>query len=182
MFRRLAAAAAVALVASTVLVAQPARRAGVTIQLLALNDFHGSLEPPTGGNGRVGSVITGGAAYLATHLKRAIADNPNSLVVASGDVIGASPLISSLVHNEPAIESLNAMHLSVSSIGNHEFDGGWQELVRMQKGGCHPTDGCQPIIASLERRSSTSRRTWSARRRTARCRCFLRRRCEQSRA
>src|SRR5476649_350965 len=143
MFRRFAAVAALALIASAVLAAQPARRASVTVQLLALNDFHGSLEPPTGGNGRVGNVIAGGAAYLATHLKRAIAENPNSLVVASGDVIGASPLISSLVHNEPAIESLNAMRLSVSSIGNHEFDGGWQELVRMQKGGCHPTDGCQ---------------------------------------
>ena len=144
MFRRVAAVSAFALIASAVLLAQPARRATVTVQLLALNDFHGSLEPPSGGNGRVGNVIVGGAAYLATHLKRAIADNPNSLVVAAGDVIGASPLISSLVHNEPAIESLNAMHLAVSSIGNHEFDGGWQELVRMQKGGCHPTDGCQP--------------------------------------
>ena len=144
MFRRIATAAAIALIASAVLLAQPARRAPVTIQLLALNDFHGSLEPPSGGNGRVGTVIAGGAAYLATHLKRAVADNPNSLVVAAGDVIGAAPLISSLVHNEPAIEALNAMHLAVSSVGNHEFDGGWQELVRMQKGGCHPTDGCQP--------------------------------------
>ena len=144
MFRRSAAVAAVALIASAVLLAQPARRTTVTVQLLALNDFHGSLEPPSGGNGRVGSVIAGGAAYLATHLKRAVADNPNSLVVAAGDVIGASPLISSLMHNEPASESLNAMHLAVSSVGNHEFDGGWQELMRMQKGGCHPTDGCQP--------------------------------------
>src|SRR5665213_2647340 len=125
-----ATAAAIALIASAVLLAQPARRAPVTIQLLALNDFHGSLEPPSGGNGRVGTVIAGGAAYLATHLKRAVADNPNSLVVAAGDVIGAAPLISSLVHNEPAIEALNAMHLAVSSVGNHEFDGGWQELVR----------------------------------------------------
>lgn len=144
MLRRFAAVAALALIASTVLLAQPARQPAVIIQLLALNDFHGSLEAPSGGNGRVGNVIAGGAAYLATHLKRAIADNPNSLVVAAGDVIGASPLLSSLMHNEPAIESLNAMHLSVSSVGNHEFDGGWQELVRMQKGGCHPTDGCQP--------------------------------------
>src|SRR5476649_2955616 len=98
MFRRFAAVSALALIASAVLLAQPARRATVTIQLLALNDFHGSLEPPTGGNGRVGTLIAGGAAYLATHLKRAIADNPNSIVVAAGDVIGASPLISSLMH------------------------------------------------------------------------------------
>jgi 5'-nucleotidase len=48
------------------------------------------------------------------------------------------------VHNEPTIEALNAMHLAISSVGNHEFDRGWQELLRMQKGGCHPADGCEP--------------------------------------
>ncbi len=144
MFRRVAAVSAIALIASAVLVAQPAGRPGVTVQLLALNDFHGELEPPRGGNGKIGNIDAGGAAFLATHLKRAIAENPNSLVVAAGDLIGASPLISSLMHNEPAIEALNAMHLAVTSVGNHEFDRGWQELTRMQKGGCHPVDGCQP--------------------------------------
>ena len=118
-------------------------RAPVTVQLLAINDFHGNLEPPTGSNGLVGRTPAGGAEYLAAHLKNHIARNPNSIVVAAGDLIGASPLVSALFHDEPTIESLNAMNLVVTSVGNHEFDRGREELLRMQKGGCHRSDGCQ---------------------------------------
>ncbi len=117
--------------------------ATVTVQLLAINDFHGNLEAPSGSAAAVGTIEAGGAEYLATHLKNAVAENPNSIIVAAGDLVGASPLLSGLFHDEPAIESLNAMNLAVSSVGNHEFDEGWQELLRMQRGGCHPTDGCQ---------------------------------------
>ncbi len=118
-------------------------RSPVTVQLLAINDFHGNLEPPTGSNGLVGLAPAGGAEYLAAHLKNDIARNPNSIIVAAGDLIGASPLISALFHDEPTIESLNAMNLAVASVGNHEFDHGRDELLRMQKGGCHASDGCQ---------------------------------------
>ena len=122
---------------------QQGRAASVTVQLLAINDFHGNLEPPAGSNGLIGRTPAGGAEYLATHLKNEIARNPNSIVVAAGDLIGASPLVSALFHDEPAIESLNAMNMAVSSVGNHEFDRGRDELRRMQTGGCHPADGCQ---------------------------------------
>jgi len=114
----------------------------VTVQLLAINDFHGNLEPPSAGTGQIGSTPAGGVEYLATHLKRAVAENPNSLIVAAGDLIGASPLLSGLFHDEPTIEAMNALGLTVSSVGNHEFDEGSAELLRMQHGGCHPTDGC----------------------------------------
>ena len=117
--------------------------APVTIQLLAINDFHGNLEPPSGSNGLIGRTPAGGAEYLATHLRNDIARNPASIIVAAGDLIGASPLVSALFHDEPTIESLNAMNLAVASVGNHEFDRGRDELRRMQKGGCHPTDGCR---------------------------------------
>lgn len=131
-----------------VLAAAAAARQGrapviVTIQLLAINDFHGNLQPPTGSNGLVGRTPAGGAEYLATHLKSHMARNPNSIIVAAGDLIGAAPLISALFHDEPTIESLNAMNLAVTSIGNHEFDRGPDELRRMQTGGCHASDGCQ---------------------------------------
>ena len=120
------------------------RNAGtVSVQLLAINDFHGNLEPPSGDSGLINSTPAGGAEYLATHLKKAAADNPNSIVVAAGDLIGGSPLIAALFHNEPTIEAMNAMNLAVTSVGNHEFDQGRMELLRMQKGGCHPMDGCQ---------------------------------------
>jgi 5'-nucleotidase len=115
----------------------------VAVQLLAINDLHGHLEPPTGSNGRINSTEAGGADYLATHLKNAVAEHPHSIVVAAGDLVGASPISSSMFHDEPAIEALNAMGLSVASVGNHEFDEGYDELLRLRRGGCHPKDGCQ---------------------------------------
>lgn len=103
------------------------------MQLLAINDFHGNLEPPSGSNGRINASAAGGAEYLATHLANDIAQNPNSVVVAAGDLVGASPFVSSLFHDEPAIEALNAMHLAVSSVGNHEFDKGIPALLRLNR-------------------------------------------------
>jgi 5'-nucleotidase len=115
----------------------------IAIQLLAFNDLHGNLDPPTGSNGRVGQTPAGGVEYLATHLHELEAQNRNTLIVAAGDLIGASPLLSSLFHDEPTIEALSAAGVDVSSVGNHEFDQGSAELLRMQNGGCHPIDGCQ---------------------------------------
>ncbi|GAA4786951.1 bifunctional metallophosphatase/5'-nucleotidase [Streptomyces ziwulingensis] len=121
------------------------------VQLLSFNDLHGNLEPPAGSSGRVtevqadGSTKTvdaGGVEYLATHLRQARKGNPYSITAAGGDMVGASPLISGLFHDEPTIEALNKLDLDVTSVGNHEFDEGAQELARLQNGGCHPTEGC----------------------------------------
>jgi len=143
--RRLVGAFGLALLAAFSTAARrPASEAGVAdVQLLAFNDFHGNLEPPSGSNGRVGATEAGGIEYLATHLARLKAANPNTVVVSAGDNIGASPLLSSMFHDEPTIEALDAVGLQVSAVGNHELDEGWRELYRMQKGGCHPVDGCQ---------------------------------------
>jgi 5'-nucleotidase len=115
-------------------------KASVSVQLLAINDFHGNLEPPSGSSGRINGVDAGGSEYLATHLINDIQKNPNSLVIGAGDLIGASPLLSGLFHDEPTVEAMNAMKLSVTSVGNHEFDEGWTELLRIQKGGCTGDD------------------------------------------
>lgn len=115
----------------------------VEVQILALNDFHGNLEPPAGSNGRIGSVTAGGVEFLARHIAQLRATNPNTVVVSAGDNIGATPLISGLFHDEPAVEALNALGLDISAVGNHELDKGWWELRRMARGGCHPVDGCQ---------------------------------------
>ena len=137
----------IAIVASSLAVAGVQRpfddRADASVQLLAFNDFHGTLEPALDENGVVHTTPAGGAEYLATHLKRAAAQNPNTLVVAAGDLVGASPLISAAFHDEPTIASLNAMNLAIASVGNHEFDRGSAELLRLQHGGCHPADGCR---------------------------------------
>jgi 5'-nucleotidase len=118
-------------------------RGSVDVQLLAFNDFHGNLEPPSGSSGRIGSVEAGGVEYLAAHLARLKAENQRTIVVSAGDNIGASPLLSSLFHDEPTIEALGQAGLQFSAVGNHELDEGWSELYRMQYGGCHPVDGCQ---------------------------------------
>ena len=150
MFPRLAFAAACA-VALVVAVAGGAVSADaeaqqldtVDVQLLGFNDYHGNLEPPSGSSGRIGSTDAGGMEYLHTHLQQLKATNANTAIVGAGDMIGASPLLSGLFHDEPSIESLNLAGLQVTSVGNHEFDEGSAELLRMQNGGCHPKDGCQ---------------------------------------
>ncbi|RAL23125.1 bifunctional metallophosphatase/5'-nucleotidase [Lujinxingia litoralis] len=116
----------------------------VNLRIIAFNDFHGALEGPSGKVRVDGeSVETGGAAYLAAHIaaERQAADH--ALVLAAGDLIGASPLISALLHDEPTIEVMNALGLDASAVGNHEFDEGYQELLRINEGGCHPTAGCR---------------------------------------
>ena len=114
----------------------------VNVQILAVNDFHGNLEPPAGSSGRIGTINAGGAEYLATHINNLRATNPNTVVVSAGDMIGASPLLSALFHDEPTIEAFNQIGLDFNAVGNHEFDEGVYELIRMQEGGCHPVDGC----------------------------------------
>ncbi|HVL65048.1 MAG TPA: bifunctional metallophosphatase/5'-nucleotidase [Actinomycetota bacterium] len=115
----------------------------IQVQLLAINDFHGNLEPPSGSSGRIGTTTAGGAEYLATHIRALEATNPFTVVVSAGDLIGASPLLSALFHDEPTIEAMNEIGLDLNAVGNHEFDDGADELLRMQNGGCHPVDGCR---------------------------------------
>jgi 5'-nucleotidase len=132
------------LVATLAVVPAGAKPSGtVNVQILALNDFHGNLLPPAGSSGRVGTINAGGVEYLATHINNLRALNPNTVVVSAGDMVGASPLLSALFHDEPTIEAFNLIGLDFNAVGNHEFDEGWHELVRLQEGGCHPVDGCQ---------------------------------------
>jgi 5'-nucleotidase len=133
------------------------------VQLLAFNDFHGHVEPNTPGTIQIGqsrsgntivnqTVPAGGAEYFATHVKALRTAHANTITVGSGDLIGASPLLSGLFHDEPTIEALNEVGLDVSGVGNHEFDEGLVELYRMMNGGCHPVDGCQdgdPFFGSV---------------------------------
>jgi 5'-nucleotidase len=123
----------------------------IDLRILAINDFHGYLNPPPGGiriadpddNTRKISVPAGGAEHMATLVKQLRQGASNTIFVAAGDLIGASPFLSAMFHDEPTIESLSMMGLEVASVGNHEFDEGKVELLRMQNGGCHPTDNCQ---------------------------------------
>lgn len=123
----------------------------VDVTLLAINDFHGYLRPAPGGitiddpadRTKKITVPAGGAEHLATLVKQLRAGKKNTAFVAAGDLIGASPFLSALFHDEPTIEALSMMGLDIASVGNHEFDEGRDELLRMQNGGCHPIDGCK---------------------------------------
>ncbi len=110
------------------------------LQILGFNDYHGHVEAT--GNGTVAGVEAGGGEYLSAKLSELREGQKYSITAAAGDLIGGTPAFSGLFHDEPSVESLNAMGLDVSSVGNHEFDEGVPELLRMQNGGCHPDDGC----------------------------------------
>ncbi|MFI8099518.1 bifunctional metallophosphatase/5'-nucleotidase [Streptomyces sp. NPDC086023] len=123
----------------------------VDVQLLSLNDLHGTLEPPQGSSGNVTelqadgttkAIPAGGVEYLATSLRKAREGKTHTITAAAGDMIGGSPMLSGLFHDEPTIEAMNKFGLDVTSVGNHEFDEGRNELRRMQYGGCHAVEGC----------------------------------------
>lgn len=146
----LALSAVAGLVATGMAVPQASAESGsnaraIPVQLLSFNDYHGHLEAtdrPIASD--PSATPAGGAEYLSSKLAqlRAKVGDANSLTVAAGDLVGGSTFLSGMFHDEPSVESLNAMGLDVSSVGNHEFDEGTAELLRMQNGGCHPVDGC----------------------------------------
>ena len=127
-----------------------AQGAPVDVRILAINDFHGNLRPSPGGiriadpDDKTKKIVVpaGGSETMATVVKQLRAQHPNTIFVAAGDLIGASPFLSAMFHDEPTIESLSMMGLAIASVGNHEFDEGKDELLRMQNGGCHPVDHC----------------------------------------
>lgn len=117
----------------------------ITVRLIGFNDFHGNLQSPGtfGANLSVPQAqrpAVGGAEYMAGHVAGLKARNPLNMVVGAGDFIGATPLISALFNDEPSIEVLNRIGLEFNAVGNHEFDRGSAELLRLQQGGCKLND------------------------------------------
>jgi 5'-nucleotidase len=102
------------------------------------------MSYPQNGNMANGSRRSRPTAYLASQVRQleAASKKPNTLTVAAGDLIGATPLLSAAFHDEPTVEALNRIGLDYATVGNHEFDEGPEELLRIQNGGCHPEDGC----------------------------------------
>ena len=129
---------------------QPRGAAPVEVKLIAFNDFHGNLQPPKQSidhpapGPEAVRVPAGGAAYLASAIQALRERNANNLVVSAGDMIGASPLVSALFLDEPTIHAMNLIRIDYNAVGNHEFDRGQAELLRMQKGGCEKNTVRQP--------------------------------------
>lgn len=149
MTMRLAAAALMLTLGGCATTERPAS-GPVDVKLIAINDFHGNLQPPKAAidhpapGPEAVRVPAGGAAYLASAVEALRARNANHLVVSAGDMIGASPLVSALFLDEPTIHAMNLIRVDYNAVGNHEFDRGQAELLRMQKGGCEKNTVRQP--------------------------------------
>ncbi|MFS0561540.1 5'-nucleotidase C-terminal domain-containing protein [Terribacillus sp. 179-K 1B1 HS] len=119
----------------------PAEEDNLAVQLLGMNDLHGKIdqqyELDTDGDGTIDGTF-GHMDYTAAAIKQREAENPNSLLVHAGDMIGGSSPVSALLQDEPTIEIMEAMGFDVGTIGNHELDEGTEELLRIVKGGEHP--------------------------------------------
>ncbi|NNU92758.1 bifunctional metallophosphatase/5'-nucleotidase [Geobacillus sp. NFOSA3] len=109
----------------------------IDVQLLGINDFHGQLDVTR----NVGGRAVGRADYLAAYLKQRERENKNTLLVHAGDAVGASSPVSALLQDEPTIEFLNKLGFDVGVPGNHEFDEGVDEMLRLIYGGTHPKTG-----------------------------------------
>lgn len=117
----------------------------VPLKVIAFNDLHGRLAAPAGTIHNDGDTLdAGGIAYMKAWADELTQNADNSILVAAGDMVGASPLMSAMFHDEPTIVALNMLGLEATAVGNHEFDAGWEELLRLQNGGCH-ADGCDWI-------------------------------------
>jgi 5'-nucleotidase len=140
--RKFLAAAALVLLSACATIPRPNATAPVEVRIIGFNDFHGALQPPRypipidGPDGSEVQVPAGGAAWFASAVRQLREGHPNSLVVSAGDLISASPLVSAQFLDEPTILAMNRIGLDFNAVGNHEFDRGRQELLRMQNGGC----------------------------------------------
>jgi 5'-nucleotidase len=122
----------------------PAPQAPVTVRLIAFNDFHGNLEtsgltlpwPDPAKPDRALRLAAGGGAHLAGTVNALRAGAPHSLVISSGDMIGGTPLVSALFLHESTIDVANSLGVDIAIPGNHEFDAGKDELLRVLRGGC----------------------------------------------
>src|SRR5688572_17107292 len=106
--------------------ATAAKRDPVDIQILCIADWHGQLDPVFSPAGDVG-----GAAVLSAYWKIDRALNPNTLVLATGNSFGASPPLSSLFQEEPAVKAMNLMGFAADTLGNQNFSLGVPHLQQM---------------------------------------------------
>jgi 5'-nucleotidase len=153
LFSLLATAGAAALLAACA--SAPAPQAPVTLRVIAFNDLHGNLEssslvlphPDPAKPGQALRMAVGGAAHMAGLIQSLRAGAQHSVVVSSGDAIGATPLVSALFWHESTIDVMNRMGVDIATLGNHEFDAGVAELQRLVNGGCRGPKAGDPAVS-----------------------------------
>lgn len=151
-FRLIATALCAVLLAGC---ATPPPAEPVKVRLIAFNDFHGNLEstgltlpwPDPAQRDKAVRLAAGGAASLAGTIQALRAGAANSLVISSGDLIGGTPLISALFLHESTVDVMNRIGVDIAIPGNHEFDAGQGELLRVLSGGCRPNTPEAPTLS-----------------------------------
>jgi 2',3'-cyclic-nucleotide 2'-phosphodiesterase (5'-nucleotidase family) len=112
--------------------ARPPRPA-TRLRIIGTNDFHGALEPRADSRG----VRRGGAAYLATAIRRAraecVAPACESLLVDGGDEFQGTPA-SNLAFGRPIARIFDRLGYAAAALGNHEFDWGQDTLRARMRG------------------------------------------------
>ncbi len=98
----------------------------VILKIIHLNDLHGHIQPSKG------KTTTGGAAYFGAMVLREKSANPEgSILLAAGDMFQGTP-ISNVFRGKPVTEIMNYLGFEAMELGNHEFDWGWPELLKMK--------------------------------------------------
>ena len=151
-FRLIATALCAVLLAGC---ATPPPAEPVKLRLIAFNDFHGNLEstgltlpwPDPAQRDKAVRLAAGGAASLAGTIQALRAGAANSIVISSGDLIGGTPLISALFLHESTVDVMNRIGVDIAIPGNHEFDAGQDELLRVLSGGCRPNTPEAPSLS-----------------------------------
>src|SRR5215210_2660332 len=101
-----------------------APRGCVRITILQVNDVYQFMPVDRG--------TQGGLARVSTLRKQIIKDSPNTLFLFSGDTI--SPSVESIkFKGQQMIDAWNNIGLDYSTLGNHEFDFGPDELLKRMK-------------------------------------------------
>ena len=114
----------------------PKEQENVKVQLLTVNDLHGKINETGTVSGDTNNY--GRMDFLATYLREREKENKdNTLLIHAGDMVGGSPPVSALLQDEPTVEIMNALGFDIGTVGNHEFDEGVAEMLRLMNGGDH---------------------------------------------
>lgn len=108
------------------ILAQPVQKKATSLTILHTNDVHSRLDPfPMDGSRNAGK---GGVARRATLIQKIRRENPNVLLFDAGDIFQGTPYFN-LYKGEPEILAMSKLGYDAGTIGNHDFDGGIDNMV-----------------------------------------------------
>jgi 2',3'-cyclic-nucleotide 2'-phosphodiesterase (5'-nucleotidase family) len=109
-----------------------------SLTILHTNDLHARISPLDNGSG--------GFAYLASAVRKERAGCGDCLFLNAGDLVQGSP-VSTIFHGLPVYEIGNLLGFDAATLGNHEFDYGWQQARKFQSTAQYPVLSCNVVDA-----------------------------------